>query len=99
MTNTKLLLDEIERSGLRTTKIAEWLGLSYNAFICKVRNERSFKVDEYYRLCRILNITSPKLKEAIFLLKNLTNCQKIKRTVAIPWKVNRLFFKSTTQKD
>lgn len=79
MTNTKLLLDEIERSGLRTTKIAEWLGLSYNAFIRKVRNERSFKVDEYYKLCRILNITNPKLKEAIFFTEEFDKLPKNKK--------------------
>lgn len=79
MNNIKLLLEEIERSGLRTTKMAKWLGLSYNAFIRKVRNERPFKVDEYYRLCKILNIASPKQREAIFFDEEFDKMPKNKK--------------------
>lgn len=71
MTNTKLLREEIEKSGLRIVWIAGKLGITRYALYKKIRNEHQFKPSEIKALCKILNITSLELKEEIFFAEDV----------------------------
>lgn len=66
MTDTGLLTDKIDESGLKRSFIAEKLGLSPYGLSKKINNESEFKGSEIKLLCQILNIKSLKEKEAIF---------------------------------
>lgn len=71
MTNTKLLREKMDNSGLKTSYIAEKLGLSVTQFRRKINNLYSFDQCEISVLCDLLRITSLKEKEAIFFAKNV----------------------------
>lgn len=66
MTNTKLLNEEIENSGLKKGFIASKLGLTRYGLQKKIENENQFKAGEINVLCAILKITSLEKKESIF---------------------------------
>ena len=66
MTNTKLLEELIEKSGLKKSYIAKAIGLSAYGFAKKIRNESEFKTSEINGLCEILHIKSLEEKELIF---------------------------------
>ena len=66
MTNTQLLLEYVEQSGLKRNYIARMLGISTYALAQKIHNIREFKASEIYTFCRILRITSSDVMEAIF---------------------------------
>lgn len=57
MTNTNLLNERIDASGLKRGFIAEQLELSAYGLLKKINGENEFKVSEVVKLCRILNIS------------------------------------------
>lgn len=71
MTNTDLLKDWIAKSGLKTSYIAEQMGISRSVLWKKVNNLSAFNQYEIDDLCRILNIQSLTDKEAIFFAQNV----------------------------
>lgn len=71
MTDTVLLNEYIEKSGLKKKKIAELLSLSQNTLSQKIGNRRQFKASEIASLCGLLNIDSTKDKERIFFAQNV----------------------------
>ena len=71
MTNTDLLLDYIEHSGLKRNYIARMLGITTYSLAQKIHNIREFKASEIYTLCQVLRITSPDIMEAIFFAKDV----------------------------
>lgn len=66
MTNSELLKNEIQNSGLKIRKIAEMVGISHNTFYGKMYNLRSFTTVEAKAVCDILKITDPARITAIF---------------------------------
>lgn len=70
MTNEELLRQKIEESGLKIYFIAKQTGISYQALLNKMRNEREFKVSEIQKLSEILNLSADE-KENIFFAQNV----------------------------
>ena len=68
MTNTKLLEQYIEDSGLKKGFIAKQLGLTSYGFALKVNNKSEFKANEIVALCKLLKIGA-RDKDAIFFAK------------------------------
>lgn len=66
MTNTALLEEKIAQSGLKKTFLAEKVGLSLAGFRNCCTNVAEFKSTQIQILCKLLNITSLREKEAIF---------------------------------
>ena len=66
MTNTQLLLEHINRSGLKRNYIARMLGITTYSLAQKIHNIREFKASEIYTLSRVLGITSPEVVDDIF---------------------------------
>lgn len=66
MTNTALLAERIEKSGLKKNYIAKVLGLTGYGFARKVRGDSEFKAAEIAALCDLLGIDDLAEKEAIF---------------------------------
>ena len=66
MTNTKLLEQKIEESGLKKCYLAEKLGLSPAGFRNCVTNKAEFKASHIRALCAELGVTTLEEKEAIF---------------------------------
>lgn len=66
MTDTLLLKEMIESSGLRIGFIADKLGIERTTLWKKVNNERSFKQNEIMQMCELLRIDSLEEKERIF---------------------------------
>lgn len=66
MTNTKLLIQFINNSGLKKGKIAEMLGISLFTLKRKIENETEFKQSEIQKLCKLLNINTAAEKESVF---------------------------------
>lgn len=71
MTNTKLLREKIEASGLKLSYIASQLGISRAALTMKIENKSDFRQKEIVKLCELLGITTPKEKALIFLDEKL----------------------------
>ena len=69
MTNTKLLKEVIEKSGLKVGFIAEYVGISRQGLWNKINNLTPFNQYEIDKMCEILRITSLKQKEAIFFAR------------------------------
>lgn len=66
MTNTKLLKQKIDDSGLKYGFIAQKMGLSRQGLQKKIENVNSFKANEIQQLCELLSIYDYLDKEAIF---------------------------------
>lgn len=69
MTNTELLKEYIEKSGLKLTHIAEKMELSRSGLWKKINNISSFDQYEIEKMCNILQIKGLREKEAIFFAK------------------------------
>lgn len=69
MTNTALLKQLIEESGLKVGFIADFVGISRQLLWKKVNNLTPFNQYEIDKLCEVLKITSLRLKEAVFFVK------------------------------
>ena len=68
MTNSKLLREYINRSGLKRTYVAKKLGLSYQGYLNKESGKSEFTQSEIQDLCDLLSITALD-KERIFFAK------------------------------
>ena len=66
MTNTALLESIIAGSGLKKSYIAKILGVTLETLIRKIKNASEFKASEIDKLCQLLAIDDPNLKEAVF---------------------------------
>ena len=66
MTNTALLNEIIEESGLRRSKIAKTIGITREGLWLKLNNKNEFKASEIKALCELLNIKSLRVKERVF---------------------------------
>ena len=69
MTDTALLKDIIDKSGLKMGFIAEFVGISRQALWNKVNNLSPFNQYEIDKMCEILKITGLRTKEAVFFAK------------------------------
>lgn len=67
MTNTKLLRERINASGLKLTYIASQLRISLRALTMKITNQTQFKPSEIKRLCEILSIETAEEQVQFFL--------------------------------
>ena len=70
MTNTELLKQRIEESGLKYGFIAEKLGLSRFGLKKKIDNDSSFKAEEIQKMCEVLFLTLEE-REEIFFASNV----------------------------
>lgn len=66
MTNTDRLELRIQQSGLKKNYIAQVLGITQKTLANKIANRCEFKASEIDALCKLLGITDPVEKEAIF---------------------------------
>lgn len=71
MTDTDLLWQLIDAKGLKRRAVGEAIGMSYQSFLNKIRNESEFTATEIQRLCAFLGITSLEEKERIFFAENV----------------------------
>lgn len=69
MTNTKLLEDAIERSGLKKGYIAERLGVSRASLINLINGSAEFRASQILVLCKLLNLTNEQ-RDAIFFAED-----------------------------
>lgn len=67
MTNTKLLRERIDASGLKFKYIADQLGITTRALLMKIENQTEFKPSEIKRLSELLGIETPEEQILIFL--------------------------------
>lgn len=74
MTNTKLLEQIIQNSGLKYSFIASKLGISYQALRNKLNNKTEFVPSEIETLCSVLNISDLKQKNDIFFATYVEYC-------------------------
>ena len=66
MTNSQVLDEKIQKSGLRRSFILEQLGIkSYATLRAKIKNESEFTASEIDKLCEILKLGKSQ-REAIF---------------------------------
>ena len=72
MTNTKLLNEYIECSGLKIGYIAKQLGLSRYGFMRKRDNVSEFFPSEIEKLCEVLKISTLEEKNEIFFAKEVS---------------------------
>lgn len=66
MTNTELLEEKIQQSGKKKGHLAARLGLSNAGFRNCCTNKAEFKASQINVLCKELDITSLKERQAIF---------------------------------
>lgn len=69
LTNTELLKQVIEESGLKLSSIAEKMNISRAALYKKINNKTAFNQYEIDNLCKVLGIASLKKKDEIFFSK------------------------------
>lgn len=69
MTNSDLLKQAIEESGLKIGFIASFVGISRQLLWKKVNNLTPFNQYEIDKMCEVLKITSLRQKESIFFAK------------------------------
>lgn len=67
MTNTKFLRSKIDESGYKLRYIAKQLGITYQGFLKKIKNETEFKASEIQVLCELLHLTEAE-RNAIFFI-------------------------------
>ena len=66
MTNTNLLRQKIDESGLKLQFIAEQVGISRFALLQKIENRTEFRVSEVATLCKLLGIKTMTERARIF---------------------------------
>ena len=65
MTDTKLLREAIDKSGMSITFISNEIGISREAFYKKINNITEFKASEIMKLSKILSLSN-KSRDGIF---------------------------------
>lgn len=70
MTDTFILNEEITKSGLKISFIAEKIGLSREGFYKKLNNETEFKASEIVLMQKILGLSNEK-RDTIFFANNV----------------------------
>ena len=71
MTNSALLKERIEKSGVKRGFLVKMLDTSYGWLNQKIENERPFVAWEINVLCKILGITDPAEKDRIFFAEDV----------------------------
>lgn len=66
MTNVALLKEIVAKSGLKSSFIAESIGISRGSWYNKLNGRTKFTAEEIKRLCDTLHITSLREREEIF---------------------------------
>lgn len=69
MTDTKLLRDCIEGSGMKYCYLAKRLGLSAYGLQKKIENDNEFKASEILKLCEVLNLDVQTMDNIFFATK------------------------------
>lgn len=69
MTDVKELSEEITKSGLKISHIAEMLGLSREGLYKKLNNETEFKASEIMRMKEVLGLSNERRDEIFFARK------------------------------
>lgn len=73
MTNTKLLSDLIQKSGLKKVFIAEKIGMTPAGLHNCLKGKSEFKASQINILCDLLRIDDLELKEAIFFADHVAS--------------------------
>lgn len=73
MTNTKLLKDKIDESGLKKSYIAKAIKRAPSTLARKLSGKQDFTASEINALCELLSIDTPEEKEAIFFAPKVAN--------------------------
>ena len=73
MTNTKLLNELIEQSGLKKVFIAGKLGLTAVGLYNCIQGKSEFRASQINTLCDLLSIEDLELKEAVFFANNVAS--------------------------
>lgn len=68
MTDTQLLREYIERSGLKRVFVAKKIGLTYQGYLNKESGKSEFTQSEIQGLCELLNI-SKRDRDRIFFAR------------------------------
>ncbi len=68
MTNTKLLREKIDASGLKLQYIADQLGITRFGLYKKLQDGSEFKPSQIVKLCELLRIETAEEREQIFLI-------------------------------
>lgn len=68
MTNTKLLREKIDASGLKLQYIADQLGITHFGLYKKLQDGSEFKPSQIVKLCELLRIETAEEREQIFLI-------------------------------
>ena len=76
MTNSKLLNDEISKSGMTITFIARKIGITREGFYKKLNNETEFKASEIVALQSILRLSNERRDEIFFATQVELNSTK-----------------------
>jgi antitoxin component HigA of HigAB toxin-antitoxin module len=66
MTNVELLKEKVAKSGLKSSFIAESVGISRGSWYNKLNGKSPFTAEEIKKLCDTLHITSLREREEIF---------------------------------
>lgn len=74
MTNTALLMQKIDGSGLKLAYIAENMGISYYGLRLKINGTNEFKQSEIECLARLLKLKQSEIR-AIFFARNVCEMQ------------------------
>lgn len=70
MTDTKLLRETIDNSGISVTFIAKSLGLTRSGLYLKLNGKVEFKASEIVKMKSILNLTT-KMRDTVFFSKSV----------------------------
>lgn len=68
MTNTKLLREKVDASGLKLQYIADQLGISRFGLYKKLQDGSEFKPSQIVKLCELLRIETTEERKQIFLI-------------------------------
>ena len=69
MTNTNLLEEIINKSGLKRAKIAEVLEITTQTLKAKITNRSEFTSTQIDKLCDLLKIDTAELRNKVFFCK------------------------------
>lgn len=70
MTNTELLREYIDKSGLKIQYLADKIGISRASLWQKITNKTEFKASEIQILCDLLEINSLREQRNVFFMSS-----------------------------